>query len=96
MKDPVKDKLKRFGLFESFGEEVLRDGRRGRQRLCPGLPAGMVGLDRGEVTSARPTAVQGCYPPGDPDALDPVADGASGLIVAARQPHQRSARNAAT
>ena len=39
MKDPVKDKLKRFGLFARLGEETFfRDGRRGRQRLSRRLP----------------------------------------------------------
>ena len=34
MKDPVKDKLKRFGLFARLGEKnLLRDDRRGGERL---------------------------------------------------------------
>ncbi len=40
MKDPVKDKLKRFGLLERFGPETFySDRRRGRRRL-PGRAFG--------------------------------------------------------
>ena len=44
LKDPVKDKLKRFGLFAEFGEELLSDHRRGRRQLSREPHRGLGGL----------------------------------------------------
>ena len=45
MKDPVKDKLKRFGLFARLGEDdVLSDHRCGRQQLSQDPSGGLGGL----------------------------------------------------
>ena len=46
MKDPVKDKLKRFGLFARFGERyVLRNRGRIRQPLPRAVRHGLAGLE---------------------------------------------------
>jgi len=42
MKDPVKDKLKRFGLFAGWGGHLLPDPRHRREQL-PGRKSGGVG-----------------------------------------------------
>ena len=56
MKDPVKDKLKRFELFERFGAASFHPDRRRRRRRLPRRARG--GLEA--LRTARPRARAGC------------------------------------
>ena len=59
MKDPVKDKLKRFGLFARLGEDdLLSDRWRGGRRLSQDLPGGLGGLGGSQGVSRDPRCAQ--------------------------------------
>ena len=91
LKDPVKDKLRRFGLLAQFGEEVLLpDDRRRCERLRRNASRQLGGLGRpgGGLTRCSPSS---CRRPGVPLLSVDVIQ-APALPAPFRSPRQRPAR----